>query len=328
MKETRFAFAVAYMRTLENKMLEQTDIDAMLAMNGVSDAMKFLADKSYGTGERTGSEGKREIDEMLKAELEKSWQEIREACPKGAPIDVLLYQNDFMNLKTIMKAVFSGGRWEHLMMYPCTAEPHVIYKAVSENDMDELPALLRIPAADAYEVLARTNDGQRAEMILDKAAFSAMRGMAKEAKNKFLAGWVELWAQLTNMKTALRSVRDKRDINFLKEAFLDSAEIGGDALLAAAAQDEAAVLNVFTESGYEDAAEAAKRSISEFEKWTDNALMDYIKSAKNSCFGFEPLVAYLFGKKAELQAVRIVLYGLLNEVPRNILKERLRDMYV
>ncbi len=328
MKETRFAFAVAYMRTLENKMLEQSDIDAMLNLSSLGDAMKYLADRSYGSGERTGHEGKKEIDDMLKAELEKSWQEIREACPKGAPIDVLLYQNDFSNLKTIMKAVFGGEEWEHLMMYPCTVEPQLIYKAVSEKDLEEMPVLLQLPAMQAYEVLARTSDGQRAEMILDKAAFATMRATAQKAKNRFLIGWVELWSQLTNMKTALRSARDKKDIHFLQEAFLKTDEIGGDALLAAAAQDEAAVLGVFSEQGYDDAVEAANKSISEFEKWTDNQLMEYVKSAKNACFGFEPLVAYLFGKKSELQAVRIVLYGLLNGVPKNTLKERLRDMYV
>jgi len=56
--------------------------------------------------------------------------------------------------------------------------------------------------------------------------------------------------------------------------------------------------------------------------------MEYVKDAKNRSFGFEPLMAFLFGKKAEIQAVRIVLYGLLNHIPKNVLKERLREMYV
>jgi V/A-type H+-transporting ATPase subunit C len=316
------------MRTMENKMISQSDLDAMLNMGSVGEAVKFLADRNYGVGERTGNEGKKEIDEMLKAELEDAWQEIREACPKGAPIDVLLYQNDFQNAKTVLKAVFSGADWERLVIHPCTVEPRSIYMAVSEKDFDELPVLLREPVMAAYELLARTNDGQRAEIILDKAAFAAMRRMSEAYKNKFLLGWVELWAILTNMKTALRGVRDKRDRKYLQEAFLDTSDLNMDRLLDAAAQDMAAVLGAFAENGYEEAVEAAGKSFSEFEKWADNMLMDYVKSAQYASFGFEPLVAFLFGKKAELQALRIVLYGLLNQVPKNTLKERLREMYV
>ena len=328
MKDTHFAFSVAYMRTMENKMLGQSDIDALLNMSDAGEAIKYLSDRNYGSMERKGGEGKQEIDDMLKAEQELAWQEIREACPKGAPIDVLLYQNDFQNLKTILKAFFSKSNWEDLMIYPSTVDTALIYRAIAENEMDELPLLLQKPAKDAYEVLARTNDGQRAEVILDKAAFRAMKKTAEEHKNKFLLQWVELWATLLNMKMLLRGTLQHKDKAFLAEAMLPTDDINSSYMVDAAAQDKQALLQAFTEAGFEDGAEAAGRSMSEFEKWSDNKLMDFVKDAKNSSFGFEPLVAFLFGKKAELQAVRIVLYGLLNHIPKNILKERLRDMYV
>ncbi len=88
------------------------------------------------------------------------------------------------------------------------------------------------------------------------------------------------------------------------------------------------MVNVIGASGHEDGAEAANRSISEFEKWSDNKLMDYVKSAQYKSFGFEPLLAFLYGKKTETQALRIVLYGLLNNIPKNTLRERLRELYV
>ncbi len=327
MKDTRFAFSVAYMRMLENRMLDQSDIEAMLNMSDVSDAVKYLSDRNYGNAERTGSEGKREIDNMLKAELEWAYGEIREACPKGAPIDVLLYQNDFQNLKTILKAVFSGSAWKELMIFPSVTDPKLVHRAVAEKDFEELPPLLRKPAIEAYETLARTGDGQKVEIIIDKAAFSAMESAAKEAKNKFLDDWVNLWAVLSNMKMLIRGVLQKKDKAFLKEAMLPTNDFNTDQMVEAA-QDMQSLMASFVENGFDDGAEAAQKSISDFEKWSDNKLMDFVKSAQHNSFGFEPLLAYLFGKKAELQAVRIVLYGLMNHIPKNILKERLRDMYV
>ncbi len=326
MKDTRFAYSVAYMRTMENRMLEAADLDQMLSMATAEEAVRYLAERGYGDGNPV--EGKRAIDEMLKEELEKAWEEVRQACPKGAPIDVLLYQNDFQNLKTILKAVFSGEKWDALMLYPVTVEPELIYHAVSENDMELLPPLLKQSAQEAYELLARTNDGRRAESLIDKAAFAAMHKAAFAAKNSFLLGWIDLWAMLSNMKIALRSAGEGQSKELARESLISAGEIDPDALAGASAQGRAAVLAVFTEYGYAGAVQAAEQSMSEFEKWSDNMLMDYVKNAKNSSFGFEPLLAFLFGKKAEIQAARIVLYGLLNHIPKNVLKERLREMYV
>lgn len=326
MKDTRFAYSVAYMRTLENKMLEQSDVDSMLSMDDFAGAAKFLADRGYGGG--VLPEGKRGIDEMLKAELEKAWEEIREACPEGAPIDVLLYQNDFQNLKTILKAVFGDEPWESLMLYPVTVEPELVHRAISENNMEILPPLLKKSAETAYELLAASGDGRRAEMLIDRAAFAAMEAEARRAKNPFLLKWVGLWALLSNLKIAVRAAREQRDKVFISESMLPGGAFDAEIIAGAAAQGETTLLSVLLESGYGDAARAAEHSMSELEKWADNTLMEFVRDEKNRSFGFEPLLAFLFGKKAEIQAVRIVLYGLLNHIPRNALKERLREMYV
>ena len=326
MKDTRFAYAVAYMRTLENRMLDASDIDALLGMADAAEAVRYLAERHYGGVET--AEGKRGIDGMLKAELAQTWEEIREICPKGAPMDVLLYQNDFQNLKTILKAVFSDTDWQGLMLQPVTVEPELIYRAVSENEQDLLPPLLRKSTQEAYETLARTGDGRRAEVLIDKAAFAAIRKAAKDADSSFLLGWIDLWETLSNMKTALRIAPEQKSKEAVREFLLPEGEIDADVLAGAAAQGKKAVLTTFSENGYAEAARAAEQSVGEFEKWSDNTLMAYVKEAKNRSFGFEPLLAFLLGKQAEIQAVRIILYGLLNHIPKSILKERLRGLYV
>lgn len=329
-RDTDYAYSVAYMRTLENKMLGQNDIDAIVQMNSVEEAFKYLEDKGYERpdGKDKGTYSKKDIDDLLKNSLELAWKEIREAAPKGAPIDVLLLQNDFHNLKTILKAVFSNSEWESLMFYPNTVEPQDIYDAVSENKLDELPKLLYLPAKEAYEALAGTNDGQAAEIILDKASFGAIRKIAENSKNEFLLGWVELWAKLTDMKIALRGAASNKKQDFLLKAMIPVKSIDVEKLAEAAAQDVSAVVTFFTDDGMEGAAEAAQSSISEFEKWADNQQMEYIKGVQYNTFGFEPLFGFLYGKKAEVQAVRIALYGILNHIARETIKGRLRELYV
>ncbi len=328
MKDTDFTYAVAYMRTMENSMLGQGDIDALLNFSSVEDAAKYLMDRSYGSGDKFEVDGKKDIDNLLRSELEKTWREVREICPKGAPIDVLLYQNDFQNLKTILKAVFGNTGWEQLMLEPSTVEPREMYLAVSENKFDDLPALVRRPASEAYEVLAKLGDGQKAEIVIDNACFSAMNAIAEKEKNAFLRDWVNLWAVLANLKMMLRAAHAEKDRAFIEGAMLPMRGPDPAPMAEAAAGGVSSVLDWMNNNGYNDAADAAQRSTSEFEKWCDNKLMELIQSVKNNTFGFEPLLAFLYGKRAEIQGVRIVLYGLLNQIPKATIKERLRDMYV
>ena len=77
-----------------------------------------------------------------------------------------------------------------------------------------------------------------------------------------------------------------------------------------------------------DGVEALENSFGDFEKWCDNKKMEYLKLAKNKFFGFEPIMAFILGKESEIQAVRIILSGHKNNIPSEIIRERLRDQYV
>lgn len=327
MSDTDYAYSVAYMRTMENKMLQKADLEAMMQLYGIGEALKYLEDKGYdAAGNGSGETGKPEIDAMLNATLEHAWQEIRESAPKNAPLDILLLQNDYHNLKTILKAVFSGTAWDHLILKPCTVDPQSIYSAVSENCLDDLPKSMKESARNAYEILATTNDGQAAEIALDRGFFAAIQAEAEG--NEFLEGFTELWAVHSDIKTALRGAASNKSKEFMEKALVPVKRFDTEKLAAAAAADRQAVLAFLTENSLEDAVEAAQKSFSEFEKWSDNRLTECMKSVQNNTFGVEPLIGFLYGKKLEIQAVRIVLYGLLSQVPKDIIKERLRDLYV
>ena len=318
MKETKYAYAAAYTRTLENKMLTKSDLEVLINMPSADAVLKHLADSGYGGG----------IGDILKNELKHVWNEVKFACPEGAPIDILLYQNDFHNLKSILKAVFSRIPYEALMLEPYTIEPKIIYDAISTGKLENLPGILQKSAAEAFNILARSNDGQLAEIVLDKAVFLLMAKTAEQSKDTFLIDWVDLCTAILNMKIALRGAYSGRSREFLNSAMLPCAKISLEALLDAAAHGVPAVLNVFEHSGFEGSSAAALKSVSEFEKWCDNRQMDYLKAVRYKPLGFEPLLGFLVGKQVELQSIRIILSGLGNGISTEILRERLRDLYV
>ena len=325
MKETEFVYASAYTRTLENKMLKKQDIEKLLSSSSLEEALRVLADKGYGnikTGQIPDAET------LLKEELAYIWREVKDACPKDAPIHILFYQNDFHNLKTILKSVFGRTAYESLMLEPYTVSPDVIHRAVTAGNIESLPDIFKSAASEAYYILARDNDGQLAEILLDKALFTLMRETAEKSKNTFLINWVDLNIAIMDMKTALRCAYSGKVTDFIRDSMLDCRLINANELASASAQGVSAVLKYFAQAGFEEAAKAARESIGAFEKWCDNELIRYLQPARYKTFGFEPIFGFLVGKQFELQSVRIILSGIRSGVPAGVLRERLRDLYV
>ncbi|MDY3928974.1 MAG: V-type ATPase subunit [Clostridia bacterium] len=322
MKDTEYTYAVAYMKTLENKMLSQNDFEALLSSPDVKSGIKLLIDKGYGAN-LSGTEG---IDEILASELEKIWTEAKNVCPDGAPLDVLLYQNDYHNLKTILKASVTNVDWHDMLLKPCITDPENISEAIKTTDFESLPDFIKEEAREAYKIITETNDGQLTEIYLDKACWEQMAKRAYDEKNDFLIGWVNLNITVADFKIAVRAVGKSKE--FIKDALIRSDGFNPDKLVEAALSSLQAVIDAIASYGYADAADCLKESFSAFEKWCDNQKIRYIKKAKLKNFGFEPILGFLIGKEFELQTVRIILSGKANNVPVQIIKERLRDLYV
>ena len=90
MKDTEYAYAVAYMKTLENKMLTKNDYEALITAQNFSQALKLITDKGYGKNVST----ELTIENILESELQKIWQEAEACLPEEAPLDILKYKNN------------------------------------------------------------------------------------------------------------------------------------------------------------------------------------------------------------------------------------------
>ena len=97
MKDTEYAYAVAYIKTLENKMLTASDLDNLINAPDIDSMIKILADKGFFVGEKNDLSP----DMIFKYALMKAWDQARECSPEGAPFDVLLDKNDLHNIKTV-----------------------------------------------------------------------------------------------------------------------------------------------------------------------------------------------------------------------------------
>ena len=56
--------------------------------------------------------------------------------------------------------------------------------------------------------------------------------------------------------------------------------------------------------------------------------MSIMKAAKIIPFGVEPFLAYIYAKETEIKIIRIIMVGKLNNIAAEVIRERLRDIYV
>ena len=322
MKDTNYTYAVSYIKTLENKMLSKNDIDALLSLQTAEEGLKFLLGKGYGVKDENNSD----YNELLKKEYKKIWNEVINVCPKEEIFKILLYKNDFHNLKTILKAKISKVDWENIILEPCILDLKILSDSIKLADFNNLPDFIKEPAKEAYEILIKTNDAQIMEIFLDKVSLIKMREKSVEGKNEFLVGWADLNILIANMKTAARTVG--RAKSFIEESMINTPSSNAKGLALASQKSEEAVINEIFRMGYPDGAGCLVDSFFGFEKWCDNLRIKYIKNAKNKSFGIEPIFAFLIAKELEIGMIRIIMSGKQNGVDEKAIEERLRDMYV
>lgn len=318
-----YIYAVARVRCKERELLSDGDIHALASAKGFDEAMKTLFDKGWGDGTQKSAE------EILTFENDKTWKLIRELAGDLSSFEIVLLPTDYNNMKAAVKSVLSTDEHEPVTVSGEGMVPlKQIQTAVKNKSFSDLPADMAQAAAHAYDIFMQTQDGQLCDAVLDKACLSAMLESGRRSENELLQDYAELTVAIANIKIAVRSCKTKKSQFYITNALVpcDSLDVGR--LAAAASGDLTSVYAYLAFTPYAQAAEHLKTSYTAFEKWCDDRIMRMIKGQKSNPFTIGPLFAYVVARQNEISMVRIILAAKLNDLNEEMIKERLRDMYV
>ncbi len=145
----------------------------------------------------------------------------------------------------------------------------------------------------------------------------------------FWPGYAELITATTDIKIAVRACKTKKRAGlFSTLPWLPAALLTWILWLPRPAGELEEVFVYLSATEYAEAANRLKESNSAFEKWCDDRVMGLIKEQKSNPFTIGPLLAYIIARQNEINMVRIILSGKLNELPDSVVRERLRELYV
>ena len=322
-----YAYAVARIRVNELGLLTSSDIEQLASADSYEAALRFLEEKGWISSESD------DVGAALKKQMVNAWKLLREVAPDISVLDFLIVRHDFHNIKAALKEFVSAAAFGFEnsggdnFLTPSIADPEQVRDAVRNKDFDTLPDFAKDAAAQTYDVLIRSADGQLADIMLDASALNATIGKAEMTRSAFVRETAELICATANIKIAFRAARTGRDRQFLNTALCDTATLDKDAL-ASAAESVEQLAGFISKTPYGDAAELIKTSGAAFERWCDDRLMSHVYKARYIFLGVEPLIAFYIAKEAEIKNVRIILSCKRNELPYEAIRERVRKVYV
>ncbi len=325
-RDTEYLYATTRIRSLENGLLDQSTTDRLVESPDISDMAKIMSELGYTQLQNTSE---RDIENSLFYARQDTFNLVAEISPKSEIADIFRLRYDYHNIKAILKSEAVGESADGLLIDAGRFAPEFLTSIMRQMDYKELPTLLKEAIEEARETLARTNDPQLFDFILDRAYFKEMEGYAASSGSKYLCGYVKCLIDTANLRATLRAMRRKKDADFLKNALQDGGDIPKDKFISALS-GEAGLSDAVSGTFLEGAAETANLtgSLVSFECECDNAVMSYLRSARYVAFGEEPIIAYVAAREADIMTIRIILAGKLQELPVDEIRERLRASYV
>lgn len=328
-KDIDYLFISTRVRALEASLLTRERMQRMIDAPTAEDAAKVLTECGYPEMVPLNVNT---IHDTLSAQQRTMFADLAAFVPDPALIDVFKVRYDYHNVKVLLKAEATGSEPDHLLMDLGRVPVRELIDKLNASDLRGIPPILQQAILLARETLGTTRDPQLADLILDRAYYQDMFQIATRGESAFLAGYVRICIDAANLRTAVRTIRMGKSAEFLRDILFSGGNMDVTRVLTSASAG-GSLAELFSLSPLKEAAEAGVAALNggrltHFEKLCDNAITNYLKSAKYVAFGEAPVIAYLAAKESELTAIRIILTGRMANLPSDIIQERLRDSYV
>lgn len=303
---------------MENSFLTNEKIVRLAHSETLEEGIKILLESSYGGGIVVDGG---DYETLLQAEDRRVTEFVLDAMPKGVGMESFLIKNDYHNLKAIVKGKYMRlESFDFMLMPKGMRDIEELKAAVLSDDYSSLSEHMN--AALCAIDLARANGNTSPGFIdrtLDKACYREIMSGSKKTVPSIKSYW-QTDIDLSNVSAYVRCKRiDAADI--FKEGFID----GG---LLERSFFDGDIFEKLAYSPYSQFAGALRDGdMVAFERQWDNALINIFKEKRNDIFTVAPIAGFYVAKKVEIKIVRMICILLKNDVDKEIIKARLRELY-
>ncbi|SHJ69901.1 V/A-type H+-transporting ATPase subunit C [Hathewaya proteolytica DSM 3090] len=333
MNRMDFTSAVARLRVLEKRLLNKVKIERMIDAPSAMEALSILGEGEY-SALMNDVDRAEDYEVLLQNELQRVYKLMYELTSDNSVVDILSVKYDYHNIKVLIKAKALSSEFNSLLMQAGTVDAGKLKEAIAVGDYKELPASFADAIKEAELKYKETKDPQIIDIIVDRFMYSDMVKRAEDMKEEFILKYVKMNIDFINIRTFLRVKKQEKSMNFLREVLLKGGTIELEFYEKMYSESDENIVSRLSKTvygpkikeGLNEYAQTGKLTL--FEKSFEDCIMEHVKDGKYINFGPEPLFSYILAKETEIKIIRIIMVAKLNKVQSNVIRERLRDVYV
>ncbi len=323
MSDTQYTYAVARIRARENSLLNPGAVEQLMTCRDADQCIQMLTERGWGDSD-TPADG----EALLQREQEKVWELMRELAPDYSIFDVFSLPMLYHNLKAAIKDVCALNDMPHIFYEGVSPSEQDMMAMVRARDFSPLDSHMAEAASRATEELLHTKDGQLCDIIIDKAMLEAVQQAGAACKERVIRTYADTYVAVTDIKIAVRCLKTGKSREFMRQALAPCALLNVEQMADTVLRGGEALNEYLSRSGFASCVQALEQSMSAFECWCDDTMLDALRPEKYHAFSAGPLVAYVLAKLNEIKTVRMILTGKANSLPDDIIRERVRKTYV
>lgn len=309
----------AIVKSRESGLLGPDRLQRISDAASVEEAMRLLAEANYPSGAS--------YDEVLSAAEREASLLFKSCVTKGYGLELFLVMDDYHNAKVAAKSAYFGAAKEGYKPEGFVSIA-ALEEALAKAEYKDVPqgiaacytALDKLKAREALTPSA-------IDVALDKAAFEAIREGKKSAA-KVIGRYFDLLADLKNLSVAYRAHKAEFSEEKAKEMLLPAGTLQVKDLLKVVDLGEEAAEKISADSAVKEALSVLKEGVTAYEVYADNALLALLKKERYDMFSPAPVAGLYIGKLREIKNVRLILARIANGVDKDIIKGRMRELYV
>lgn len=333
MNAMQFTQAISRIWVLETRLLDKAKIERMIESNSADSALKVLRDTEY-SNVMTNVKRAADYEEILSLELKRVYKLVYELCPVKEVVELMSIKYEYHNLKTIIKGKLLSKDFSNMLIDLGTSNLDELKRKIDTDNYRGLKTSLQKATEEVMAVFEATKDPQKIDIIIDKHMFNELVKIKKSLDYEFTDKIVNALIDLTNVRTLLRIKKQGKGKDFASEVLVDGGLISKSKLLSLLNESSENILNKLSFSAYSSILKDGiqsyidKGSVNLLEKLSDNYIMKLMKDSKLVTFGPERILSYIYAKETEIKIIRIIMVGKLNNIAEEVIRERLRDIYV
>lgn len=332
MSQTSFSQVNTGISVREGRFLSATQFDQLLNSRDQEMRSQLLQGSPYQL-EAADLSQLAVIEERLMSQLLADYAWAFAVTPNPDLVSLFTLKYTYHNLKVFLKHRATERKLSHLLLPVGPYSLEVLEHLVATFSTEHCPDFMADEVAATWQEYQDYQDLRVLEIGMDLAYFKHLKQLNLD--HPALEDLVAVMIDCYNVITVLRAHQQDKPHSFMKQLLSDEGTLSADAYIHLVEENN--LLSWFTGlnpvgfdldvRGYEERMRSGQLTVQDMEYLADLLVFKVLDAGRYETDGPLPLARYLYGRELEVKNLRLVLTGLDNDLPLDIIKERMRPIY-